>query len=169
MRPSISRLHERLVCDPESGILVWKVTGLPQWDAKYIGMEASQIRPNGYKFLCIDKINNLRAHHVVWAMVYGRWPNRRIDHKDRNPLNNAISNLREATRSQNGANSRRPITNNSGFKGVSRSGRPSRPWAAHIKVDQKTKFLGRYVTPEEAHEAYKTAATRVFGEFARFA
>jgi hypothetical protein len=47
-----------------------------------------------------------KATHIIWFMMQGRWhsPGMIIDHIDRNPRNNAWSNLRECTPSENGRN-----------------------------------------------------------------
>jgi hypothetical protein len=87
------------------------------------------------------------------------------DHKNGNSLDCRLSNLRQATRSQNANNSRRPSNNKSGFKGVSLVKR-TRKWRAEIKVSGKTIYLGSYTTPEEAHTVYISAASRLQGEFA---
>jgi hypothetical protein len=42
----------------------------------------------------------------VWLRHYALVPGMEIDHKDRNPKNNSISNLRLASRSQNNMNRR---------------------------------------------------------------
>ena len=41
-------------------------------------------------------------------------------------------------------------------------------YKAAIKPDGKNIYLGSFHTPEEAHEAYKVAAVKYYGEFARF-
>lgn len=87
------------------------------------------------------------------------------DHKNGDSLDCRLSNLRQATRSQNNNNSRRPSNNKSGFKGVSLDKR-TRRWRSEIKVNRKTTYLGSYPTPEEAHAAYMNAASRLQGEFA---
>lgn len=87
------------------------------------------------------------------------------DHRDRNKLNNQKSNLRLATKSQNGANSKLRNDSVTGYRGVSfytRSGK----WLATIKVNGKSKNLGYYGTPELAATAYNAAALKAFGEFA---
>lgn len=77
---------------------------------------------------------------------------------------NRISNLREATRSQNAMNARKQRDNTSGFKGVSRwRGK----WQAKIQRDGKQRFLGAFSTPQDAALAYKNAAINLHGEFAR--
>jgi hypothetical protein len=90
-----------------------------------------------------------------------------MDHANGDRGDNRIDNLREATQSQNSANSWRPHKSTTGFKGVSSSGRKTKPWAAHIKQHGKSQFLGRYDTPEAAHAAYAMKAVELFGEFAR--
>jgi hypothetical protein len=90
--------------------------------------------------------------------------NAKIDHKDRDTLNNQKANLRPCTTSQNGANCKRRETNTTGFKGVRRNG--SR-YMARIKVNGRELYLGTYDTPEEAHQVYMAAARKYFGEFAR--
>lgn len=108
-------------------------------------------------------------HRVIVARMIGRELERKedVDHIDSNPLNNRRSNLRLATRAQNGANQRKPSTNTSGFKGVSFH-KQRKKWGANIRVNDKLRNLGYFDTPEEAHEAYKKAAVEAFGEFARF-
>jgi hypothetical protein len=108
-------------------------------------------------------------HRVIMQRVVGRELSRSeiVDHKDGNPLNNSRSNLRVATRAQNSQNSRRYKNNSTGLKGVYFDARYSK-WYAKIQVNKQSKFLGYYSTPEDAHEAYMSAAIQYHGEFARF-
>lgn len=115
------------------------------------------------------KINgsSYRIHRIVFLWHHGFLPDV-IDHKDNNPLNNKIENLRPANASQNNWNSVARVTNTSGFKGVSWH-KQKLKWCASIGLaNAKKKWLGAYKTPEEAHEAYKQAAIKHFGEFARY-
>jgi len=47
-----------------------------------------------------------------------KWPAYAVDHRNLDKGDNRWDNLREATRSQNMANTSLPSTNTSGFKGV---------------------------------------------------
>lgn len=88
----------------------------------------------------------------------------RCDHIDRNGLNNQRCNLRLATQSQNGSNSRKR-GGSSQFKGVTwRTARGC--WRAYIKVNYKQIWLGDYDDEVEAALAYDTSAREHFGEFA---
>jgi hypothetical protein len=53
-------------------------------------------------------------------------------------------------------------------KGVSRCAGTDR-LRASIYIDKKCRHLGMFDTPAEAHAAYCAAASKAFGEFARFA
>lgn len=88
-----------------------------------------------------------------------------VDHIDGSPFNNTRENLRIATNGQNRANSPMSKNNKSGYKGVRKSRSKYEAW---ITVNRKPIYLGSFPTPELAHEAYKQAATKYFGEFARF-
>jgi hypothetical protein len=105
-----------------------------------------------------------KAHRLAWLYVYGKWPEGQIDHIDGDPSNNRIDNLRLATQSQNNRNKKMSSNNTSGAKGVSRIG--SR-FQAQITVAGKRRYLGTFGTLNEAADAYKTAAEKYFGEFAR--
>lgn len=88
------------------------------------------------------------------------------DHIDGNGLNNMRTNLRIATKAENAYNQSKHSNNSSGYKGVDwhkRSGK----WQAQIMINYKKKWLGYYMTPEAAHNAYCAASTRLHGEFAR--
>lgn len=111
----------------------------------------------------------MRAHRIVWIMNNGPIPDGyTVDHKDNDPSNNDINNLRLATNSQNTANRRIVYkVNKSGYKGVFFV--PSvNKWRAQIGVNNKCKSLGYFDNPELAHEAYKKAAVELHGEFANF-
>lgn len=91
-------------------------------------------------------------------------PSVRCDHRDNNGLNNQRSNLRTATANQNQHN-RRSCGGTSRFKGVSWYKR-SKKWLAQICCDRTWKYLGTFVSEEDAARAYDAKARELHGEFA---
>ena len=85
------------------------------------------------------------------------------DHADRNGLNNQRSNLRFATKSQNGHNKR--ATGRSGIKGVYATRSKFKPWEAEIMHFGKTIRLGRFRTALEAKEAYNKKGLELYGSY----
>ena len=119
----------------------------------------------GRRFITIDQ-RLYAAHQLAWFYVTGRWGKPSIDHRDGDASNNRWTNLRRAARWQNNANRCRPRHNTSGHKGVSLC-RESGKWHAKIGRNGKRIHLGRFATPQAAHRAYRAAARRLFGKFAR--
>jgi len=108
------------------------------------------------------------ASRLAWFYMTGAWPEREVDHKDANSLNNKWKNLRIATRGQNEANKGLTRRNTSGFKGVSWD-RSRQLWKAQIGCGGRPRLIGRFKSPEEAHAAYAVELQRFYGQFARLA
>jgi hypothetical protein len=89
-----------------------------------------------------------------------------VDHRDGNGLDNRRSNLRVCTHAKNIANQKLSRANTSGYKGVSWDKKRG-AWEAHIKYDQKKRFLGYFDDKADAARAYNAKAAEVFGEHAR--
>jgi hypothetical protein len=85
------------------------------------------------------------------------------DHIDRNSLNNRRSNLRLATRQQNGCNVAPYKNKSSRYKGVSKQ---KNRWKACIRNYGELNYLGLFKTEEEAMIAYNNKAKELHGEFA---
>ena len=149
---SLYRLKELLNYDSETGIFTWKDSGR----AKRKNLVAGTTNKFGYVNICIDK-NLFPAHRLAWFYVHEYMPNLVIDHKNGNPTDNRISNLREVTVSENIQNQGKPpITNTTGFLGVSFFRRDNK-YRASIQVNKKNIHIGLFSTPEEAYEAYLSA------------
>jgi hypothetical protein len=67
---------------------------------------------------------------------------------------------------ENRRNAERREGNKSGYKGVHWCNRDQR-WIARIVTSGKSIYLGRFLSPEEAHAAYRNAVARHHGEFGR--
>ena len=87
-----------------------------------------------------------------------------IDHKDQNTLNNTLTNLRPCSKSQNAMNSKIPVNNTSGYKGVSWK-QDKKKWKAYLTLDHTQIHLGYFDDIEDAVRARIEGAKRVFGEF----
>jgi hypothetical protein len=108
--------------------------------------------------------DSIRLHRFILGLSKG--DGKVVDHKNGNTLDNKKSNLRICSPSQNLQNMKTPKHNKSGLKGASWE-KKSKKWGAWIQISGKTRWLGHYETPQEAHEAYCSAARKCFGEFAR--
>jgi len=84
-----------------------------------------------------------------------------VDHINGNKLDNRKSNLRIATQTVNGYNSKLSKNNTSGFTGI--QWRANR-WEAKCKYKYKNIYLGRYKHIEEAISARNKFVNRVFQE-----
>jgi hypothetical protein len=155
------RLRELLHYDPETGIFTWRVCR----SNVSAGTRAGNVNSRGYRKIRINYIY-YRANRLAWFYMTGSWPNHEIDHIDGRCDNDAFSNLRDATRSQNEANRCMQSNNTSGFKGVIFNNRYGK-WQAQIKCEGKHKYIGLFDDPRSAHKAYVETAKGLFGEFAR--
>lgn len=111
-----------------------------------------------------DGNTTLYLHRLLMGAKEGE----QVDHINGDVLDNRRSNLRIATRSEQGHNRGIPGHNTSGYKGVSFYKRDQR-WAAYIHLPNRgpKRFLGYFDTAEEAARAYDEAAKELHGEFAR--
>lgn len=121
---------------------------------------------NGCGYIKI-KINGKQylGHRLAWLMTYGEWPNGVIDHKNHNRKDNRICNLREATKSTNSHNARKPINNTSGVKGVHWCKRKN-AWIAKVQLMGKITEAGKFSSLSEAASAVMALRIRLHGEFA---
>lgn len=103
---------------------------------------------------------------LIHRHIMGATSGKQIDHINGNRLDNRRSNLRFCSQKDNMANSRKPSTNTSGYKGVSWDKQRNK-WVAYI-YREKSINLGGFGTVEEAHLAYIDAAKKHSGEFARW-
>ena len=87
------------------------------------------------------------------------------DHRDGNGLNNRRSNLRPATRAQNGWNRGPRPGSSSKYKGVSWH-KQSRRWGVRVRVNGKVVFEREFKDELDAAYAYDDAADEYQGEFA---
>jgi hypothetical protein len=157
--------HERLLhliyYDPATGEMTW-LNPPPCPVAR--GDRAGSVHHTGYLQVRLDG-RVYQASRVAWFYVHGVWPDPYdIDHKNGDPIDNRIKNLRCATPTQNMGNRKRNFSSVTGFKGVSRS---RGKFAAEIAMNGKRTWLGRFETAEAAHAAYMAEAGKLFGQFAR--
>jgi hypothetical protein len=157
-----NELKQVLHYNQDTGVFTWLVSKQGQ---KGIGSKAGCLTLGGYYSITIDREFYL-AHRLAWFYVYGTWPANTIDHINGDTQDNRICNLREATSSQNGMNRLEQSNNTSGHRGVTFH-KKAQKWRAHIKINQKQKHLGLFITKELAIEARNKAEEELFRNFRR--
>ena len=144
----VERVRELFDYNPKTGYLISRtskrkagkpIIGTPI-NRKKSGWTITMLREDG---------SMLRTNYgrVVFAWHYGRWPDGEIDHLNRDPRDNRISNLREADRFTQ-------TQNRSCFNYGAYWNKAARKWVAQIRIKDKKEFLGCYNTVKEAQEAY---------------
>jgi hypothetical protein len=173
--PSPELLRKLLRYEPETGMLFWKNRPREMFNSditfhsfnrRFAGKEALAYVNKKYR---VGKIlgKKFLAHRVVWAIETGSWPVALIDHINQNTTDNRLNNLREATKRQNGANSRSRSKSSSKYLGVHWSKRDQN-WRSQIRINGVKQWIGCFTSEREAALAYDHAAKKFHGEFASF-
>lgn len=166
--PSPEVLRQLLRYEPDTGKLFWKerpehmfprARDCAAWNARHRDKEAfTTVGTSGYAEGRVFRVL-LRTHRVAMCIVNGEWPPHEVDHINGNPLDNRLSNLRLATRAENGRNQKTPSDSSSGEIGVSFFKRDG-SWQARISTGGKNIHLGYFPTKEEAVAARKSGERR---------
>lgn len=156
------RLKELLNYDPTTGVFTWvaKRSGVHLGAAGGAGKDYARITVDGKTY---------PSHRLAWLYMTGDLvpAGLEIDHIDGDKLNNVWSNLRLASRSENGFNKGLTKLNTSGIKGLSK--RDTRYWRAQLNVNSKTLFKHFPQTEEGKISSYKwleEVRAKFHGEFA---
>lgn len=88
-----------------------------------------------------------------------------VDHINGNPLDNRRCNLRATTQTNNVRNSAPHKDRKSKYKGTCYQADRGK-WAVYIRMNGKSKFLGRFTDEISAAKAYDKKAKELFGEYA---
>lgn len=175
--------HDYFTYDCETGNLIWKERPRCMFKSdsshrrmntvlagKVAGYVNHMKMPSGSTYDCVyvNVEGRMRkASRIIWEMHYGPIPDGMlIDHINAVSSDNRLSNLRLATKSQNGMNRGPQKRSSSGLKGINMDKRDG-VWSAEITVNGKKISLGRHQTKGLAALAYAKAALRYHGEFAR--
>lgn len=165
---TFDRVHQLLDYDPETGHLIWRQDGYRRARRK-VGQRAGSISNiTGSKRQCSIRQINVdykvyKEHRIIWLWMTGSFPEKglEVDHINRDSTDNRWSNLRLVSKSQNSLNRNKPRGQyTSKYIGVyyRNHGRGSKRWVAKCK----DKFIGTYLTEQEAHEAYEKYKKRGF-------
>lgn len=167
--PTPEALRNILSYDPETGVLTWRCrpAGLFKcerdamlWNAKNAGRQAFTCLQAGYLAGAVFG-KTIRAHRVIWALHYGKWPDQDIDHISGDRTDNRIANLRCVSRAENCRNKTRQVRNKSGRTGVHWCTTNSK-WVASICFNAKSRHLGMFRSLAKAIEA-RARAERALG------
>lgn len=149
--------------DPVTGVFTWSA---PRPRCVVGAVAGCANKATTHRYIKINGKSCL-AGRLAWLYVHGHYPSEMIDHIDRDPSNNRLSNLREATRGQNCQNAPLRKDSTSGYRGVSLS-KSKGLWVAQISCNAKNRVIGTFNCPKLAHEAYCKAAKELHGDFANF-
>lgn len=126
-------------------------------------LSEKNINPDGYKMATLyDAFNKSFTKTMHWFIFYSFNLNcfpksaHEIDHDDNDKLNNRPNNLKQITSRENSTKRSLQKPKTSKYTGVHWS-KEKNKWAAQIKINKKSKHLGRFDKEEDAAAAYQKA------------
>lgn len=148
-------LKERIIYDPETGVVKWKA----QKDTCNIGNPVLGEDAHGYKIINIDyKVYKL--HSMIWLYMTGETPNI-VDHLDYNRRNNIFKNLKNGTYQDNSKNLSKSVSNTSGVTGINiKQSKYGEKYLASITVNNKRIHLGCFDLIDDAISSRKDAEVK---------
>lgn len=168
--PDKEYLYKILDYEEGSGKLYWKYRdrdmfldnrSYGKFKSQYVGKEAGHKASNGY--IDIRILGYLiKAHRVIWKMVYGEDPDTGIDHINGNRSDNRLHNLRLATSQENARN--RYSYNKTGYKGVTKE---KEVYKVQWCIKDTIYFKSGFDSAIEAAKFYDKVVYNEFGEFAK--
>lgn len=109
----------------------------------------------GYKVIVLSKDSKkkyIKFHRFLYWMYHPLTDfTLSVDHEDNNKSNNNISNLRLATRSEQGENRNKQLNTSSKYFNVYED---RGKWRAYVTINKKLKHIGLYSSEREAAIAY---------------
>jgi len=111
-------IRQLFTYNPTSGSLCWRERALgcfatpraySTWNKRFADTEAGGVSGFGYLYVTIY-VHLMLKHRVIWAYVYGEWPENQIDHINGDRLDNSISNLRHVTHAEMAAMQKNQVT-----------------------------------------------------------
>lgn len=158
-KPIPEIVKDLLAYNPETELLTWKMSRRGTVKA---GSIAGRVNDDGYIRVKVGQ-NQYSGHRIALFLHYGQQPEGHLDHIDNDKINNRISNLREATRNQNGFNIRKTSRCTSGVKNVSWY---KNAWEVRVRVNGKREYFGRFQNLFEARERAIEVRKQYHGDFA---
>lgn len=169
--PPVDLLRKLLRYEPDTGKLFWRERTSDMftdgkyssyrkclsWNKKNANKEAfTAANDGGYK---IGRIFGAAAsaHRVAYALFYGKYPDKIIDHINGDTSDNRIQNIRCVSQVENQRNQFLRKDNKSGAVGVYFC-RSTNKWIAQCYTKKSKRiFLGRFPTKEDAAKARANA------------
>jgi hypothetical protein len=135
-------IRDLIQYNPDTGSFKW----IMPVGNRHVGSPAGSYNKRGYLKINVHGVT-YQATHLAWFLTYGEWPQGIIDHIDRNPSNNKLSNLRDIPHRLNTLN-RRGNSKTGLPKGVYKNRHGS--YNVMVWLLGRLKYIGRFKTLEEA-------------------
>lgn len=132
--------------NPETGELKWKIQPNRNTPA---GSLIRSISVDGYYNISY-KCRKYRCSRVIWLYVYGKWPNKFIDHINGIRTDNRLTNLRDVECSENNQNQQ--IHREGKHPGISKN--ECGKFEARKYIDGDELWIGTFKTFKHAKEAW---------------